>query len=474
MLMTKNNIKENWKMKKCNVIAKSLLIAFVLFVYVGLNSSPTKAAVPDSQIIFLDLFGNVSELNEHKGDATLFKTIDANKKEMYGLIDSGSGSAAQYAELTNNLARTMGTKKLRAIIVTHFDLDHAGGFERLINDGKFVDSNTKLYIKDITTFSSATDSTDAATKNLVKRCDAIKAAAKKRGMEIAKILPQNNVAAATVTKEASTLAGRMDYLRNKAPNNMFQTKISRYNKNAAGSYVLTSTNTTGVVQFGQFEMTFYNGYDWNKTAVVPGSYNENINSLSILLKGNYTGSNSKVTTLISGDLGAYSENGATVYVAERISKLTGKISIYQIPHHGYYGSLTPWTYWLEKNKLQPTNTIRHLSPKHAIATTSYQSIAYKGVNKINGNTTGVLQKFYDTDTKRLSAAFDTVKEVSKSPDLQKVYFIGGNTKVKESTSKYRLINMFTTEPYAEKNASGDLKKGNVTVNIFSTSYKVVQ
>lgn len=433
-------------------ISKIILSFTLMFIFTGVIYNPISAKATNniaSKLYFIDL--------HEKGNATIIESQSGSKK-IYGLIDTGTADSFEYIRKKLDV---LGVTHLDFIILTHMHFDHVGGAVKAID--AYADSNTKLYLKDtynhliasLNAYQTKIDNgaydnkTEAGIKeekehlqkairittNLATRLDRIKKAASAKNVSIVKVISKASPSG------INTIADIKD--TNKVTNAMLQTNVE--------------------FTFGEYKITLYNGYDWNNQAVVGKYWNENVNCVTVLLRCTIPASGKIYTTYLGSDLGASSTNHYNRILAERTAAALGKkVSIYQVAHHGFYYSMSK-------------ETAQILDFKHAIVTTSYQDIADKGVNFVlssikdkNGN------PITDSNT-ALSLGTNTIKYLTSSASLKKIYFTGGSNNG-AGKSSYHIINALadTTKNYLNYSSSGIIKNGIVTVSFGSESMSVTQ
>lgn len=425
-------------------------ILSVIFVFTGVtyDSIPADAANTSlSKMYFIDL--------HEKGNATIVESQSGSKK-IYGLIDTGTSKSFKYVREKLN---ALGVTHLDFIILTHLDVDHAEGAPEAIS--AYADSNTRLYLKDtyshlvsalkvykddLAVCKDRLDKKDYTsteqkeilekraenlqkainrTTNLSTRLSAIKKAASSKNVPIVNITPK-----ALPTQKINSI----DDIKKQA-NNIFQTNIA--------------------FTFGEYTIKIYNGYDWNNETVVGKYWDENVNAATVLLQ--CTASNGKIfTTYLGSDLGACSTNDYSSTIAQKTASALGKkVSLYQVAHHGYYYSMSK-------------ETAATLDFKYAIVTESYHTIADKGVAYAKKKDSTI------SDTTALSLATNTIKYLTSSASLRKIYFTGGSNN--GGKSSYRIINALAdpAKNYLNYSSSDIIKNGTITVSFGTESMSVIQ
>ncbi|HEY1108897.1 MAG TPA: MBL fold metallo-hydrolase [Opitutaceae bacterium] len=388
----------------------------------GLNSTAYAAA--EAGVYFIKLGG--------KGNATVVKTVNGSTAS-YGLVDTGT-SSDYTTYVAPYLSSVLGSGKLTFIALSHLHSDHMGGASAAI--ASFADANTTLYIKDV----ADPNSTYSGEATVGQRADTLINAAKAKSMPIGKVKPY---------EAFDNDVGSMAELTG-LPANKFKARIERFTKNANGSYV--SVGLYDTVTFGKFTMTWYNGNNWNHESIIEvlaGSWDENLNSATILLKCT-TSTGTNFRAYLGADLGENSNQGYSYEVAKRVQDIVGPVSVYQVAHHGYYFSL------------KPNSIAGSINPKYAIVTNSYNDI----VNTYYEN------KDIDNPTSAdLTDATSTLKETLNSTVLQKMYFLNG----KGAAPDNRIINALEANNYALLNWTGTtIKSGNVNVEYSGTTQTVTQ
>lgn len=366
-----------------------------------------------------------------RGNATLIKSTSGSTT-IYGLVDAGTSS--QYTSYVKPyLTNELGSKKLTFIAVTHGDSDHAGGIVGAIND--FANASTKVFLKDVAT----NNANDSKEKSVYSTNLAIKNAAKAKWASIVKIRPYENF-----TSTVSTVTNIRNLSLNK-----FKAKYEIFSRNANGNYVSNGIKYD-TYTFGRYTMTWYNGNNWNSQPVVGSSWDENANATPIKLRCS-TSTGKIYSTYLGSDLGENSSNGYSYEIADKVAQAVGKISIYQVAHHGFYYSI------------KPNTTMATLSPKYAIVTNSYNNVA----NTYYENY-GVTYPGTSTD---LARATSTIKEVIKSPDLIRIYFTNG----KGNSPDHRILDALKANNYALLNWTGTtIKSGSVKIAFTGNSLSIVQ
>lgn len=374
----------------------AFLMACVMTVLMIGPAATSQAATKNASdhIYFIKLYYNKDGENLSKGNATL---IESNGE--FGLIDAG---AKEDTHVTDFLANKLGNgKKLKYLIVSHLDSDHAGNVPAIID--KYCNSNTILCIKDF-----AGDSTSGTGKRYTKIMNAAKKEGK--GLTIYKIKPTKEVTASTSLSNIT--------------NAMMTTKFTCYTPNTNYKIGMIDTNTnktisiykynqseptSNLLKLGNFTLTLYNGNNWNKVSQVKSrtsEWDENVNSVTVLIER--TGYNlTTYSTYLAADLGENSASyGSSTYsltIAKKAIEAMGKkVSVYQVAHHGYYNSLT-------------ADMAKKLGFKYAIVTNKFNDIVNTGKDKFKNSTTW------------LSKSMDTLTALTGSTNLAKVYFTSGGT-----------------------------------------------
>lgn len=402
-----------------------LSVATLLLCVAGLlGLSSTAYAAVEAGVYFIKLGG--------KGNATVVKTVSGSTAS-YGFVDTGT-SSDYTTYVAPYLSSVLGSGKLTFIALSHLHSDHMGGASAAI--ASFADANTTLYIKDV----ADPNSTYSGEATVGQRADTLINAAKAKSMPIGKVKPY---------EAFDNDVGSMAELTG-LPANKFKAKIERFTKNANGSYV--SVGLYDTVTFGKFTMTWYNGNNWNHESIIEvlsGTWDENLNSATILLKCT-TSTGTNFRTYLGADLGENSNQGYSYEVAKRVQDIVGPVSVYQVAHHGYYFSL------------KPNSIAGSINPKYAIVTSSYNDI----VNTYYEN------KDIDNPTSSdLTDATSTLKETLNSTVLQKMYFLNG----KGAAPDNRIINALEANNYALLNWTGTtIKSGNVNVEYSGTTQTVTQ
>lgn len=403
---------------------RSLLATLLLCVIGLLGSAASARAAAEAGVYFIKLGG--------KGNATLVKSVSGSTT-LYGLVDTGT-SSDYTTYVAPYLSSALGSAKLTFIALTHLHSDHMGGASAVI--ANFANSGTTLYLKDV----ADPASTYSGEATIGTRADTLIAAAKAKSMPIGKVKPYE-----TFDSDVGSMAELTGL-----PANKFKARIERFTKNAAGSYV--SVGLYDTIAFGKFTLTWFNGNNWNHESIIEvlsGTWDENLNSATILLKCT-TSTGTIFRTYLGSDLGENSNQGYSYEVAARVQSLVGPVSVYQVAHHGYYFSL------------KPGSIAGSINPKHAIVTSSYNDI----VNSYYEN------KDIDNPTASdLTDATSTLKETLDSTVLQKMYFLNG----KGPGPDNRIINALEADNYALLNWTGStIKSGTVNVEFTGASISVTQ
>jgi beta-lactamase superfamily II metal-dependent hydrolase len=398
--------------------------AFLLCVVGLLGLNATSYAAAEAGVYFIKLGG--------KGNATVVKSVSGSTAS-YGLVDTGT-SSDYTTYVAPYLSSVLGSAKLTFIALSHLHSDHMGGASAAI--ASFANASTTLYIKDVADPASSY----SGESTIGTRADTLINAAKAKGMPIGKIKPYE-----TFDSDVGSMAELTGL-----PANKFKAKIEKFTKNAQGTYV--SVGVFDTITFGKFTMTWFNGNNWNHESIIEvlaGSWDENLNSATLLLKCT-TSTGTNFRTYLGADLGENSNQGYSYEVANRVQQVAGAVSVYQVAHHGYYFSLKP-------NSIAPT-----INPKYAIVTNSYNDI----VNSYYEN------KDIDNPTSAdLTDATSTLKETLNSTVIQKMYFLNGKGVAPDN----RIINALEANNYALLNWTGTtIKSGNVNVEFTGTSLTITQ
>lgn len=402
-----------------------LSVATLLLCVAGLlGLSSTSYAAAEAGVYFIKLGG--------KGNTTVVKTVNGSTAS-YGLVDTGT-SSDYTTYVAPYLSSVLGSGKLTFIALSHLHSDHMGGASAAI--ASFADASTTLYIKDV----ADPNSTYSGEATVGQRADTLINAAKAKSMPIGKVKPYE-----TFDSDVGSMAELTGL-----PANKFKAKIEKFTKNTSGSYV--SAGIYDTITFGKFTMTWYNGNNWNHESIIEvlsGSWDENLNSATILLKCT-TSTGTNFRAYLGADLGENSNQGYSYEVAKRVQDIVGPVSVYQVAHHGYYFSL------------KPNSIAGSINPKYAIVTNSYNDI----VNTYYEN------KDIDNPTSSdLTDATSTLKETLNSTVLQKMYFLNG----KGSAPDNRIINALEANNYALLNWTGSsIKSGTVNVEYSGTTQTVTQ
>lgn len=405
-------------------ISRLSIATFLLCVTGLMGLSSTSYAAVEAGVYFIKLGG--------KGNATVVKTVSGSTAS-YGLVDTGT-SSDYTTYVAPYLTSVLGSSKLTFIALSHLHSDHMGGASAAI--ASFADANTTLYLKDV----ADPNSTYSGEATVGARADTLINAAKAKSMTIGKVKPYE-----TFDNDVGSMAELTGL-----PANKFKAKIEKFVKNASGAYV--SAGIYDTITFGKFTMTWYNGNNWNHESIIEvlaGSWDENLNSATILLKCT-TSTGTNFRAYLGADLGENSNQGYSYEVAKRVQDIVGPVSVYQVAHHGYYFSL------------KPNSIAGSINPKYAIVTNSYNDI----VNSYYDN------KDIDNPTSSdLTDATSTLKETLNSTVIQKMYFLNG----KGAAPDNRIINALEANNYALLNWTGTtIKSGNVNVEYSGTTQTVTQ
>lgn len=394
-------------MKKMKLLTSLLLIAAMV---VGVWAAPmsVKAASTNSAIHFIDC---------DSGNATLLESVDSKGNKIYGLIDGGEASS--FSKVNKYLASQLGTKKLSFIAISHLHSDHAGGIVSIINS--YADQNTTLYFKDVSKSLDAYSSAD--TKSFLTRYKEIRSAATAMKMPVTKIMETTALPSGLKSNNISSLVTPA----------MLKTKLKPYKKVASGySFAGSYLNN---VTLGEFTITFFNGQNWNDQGFIKSKWNENVNSVTTLLRCS-TSAGKVYTSYLSSDLGAKTSNSyAQAISLKAIEAFNKEISIYQVPHHGYYDSIS-------------SSIAKKLNYKYAVCTTSYDTILGKDKYTLAENIT-TLQRLFDSP-KFSSSGF--------------LYFTGGSNYGGSPKFALNIVNKITAKNTSQiKLANGSTAFKNDTV-----------
>ena len=391
------------------IVALIIFISFIVGFFIYINGGNKMDA--KSKLVFFELGS--------KGNATLVKTVDNKGKTIYGIIDGGK--PINYVEHIEPYLTENKIDKLSFIVVTHMDVDHVGGIDKLLQSD-FIDSETTLYLK------------------ITSRSEGLANTAKHKGINLGVVEPL------TIPDNIKNNNEVMN-----APDSIFQTQIKNYSK-ADGNYA--NANTSNNLSFGEFNITFYNGVNWNKHDAVNEDWDENVNSLTCLLERK----NSKDVVqriYIGSDLGENSGEDSTdgreqysMVIGERVSQIVGPVDLYLVAHHGFYFSMNE-------------ETAKNLNFKYAIVTNSYQEIAYKAINKFKKKYPSI------SESEALSIGTNTLKSLFSSEQLINVLFTDGENYGTGSTSHEIIKELQASNGYVLTNEDGYIKNGNITVELGS-------
>lgn len=396
-------------MKRSKLIAVIIFISFIICLIIYANGG--RKMKVKSKLVFFELGS--------KGNCTLVKTVDDKGNPIYGIIDGGK--PINYSKQIEPYLTENKINKINFIIITHMHEDHVGGIEKLLQSD-FVDNETILYLK------------------ITPKSEYFANFAKQKDMVIGVVEPL------TIPENIKNNSEIMN-----APDSIFQTQIKYYSK-ANGTY--TNTHTLNSISFGEFNITIYNGIDWNAHDVVNEDWDENVNSLTCLLERK----NLKDTVqrvYLSSDLGENSGEDSTdgrkqysMAIGERVSQIVGPVDVYLVAHHGFYFSM---------NK----ETAKNLNFKYAIVTNSYTEIAYKGIAKF--------QKKYPSisETEALIIGTNTLNALFSSEHLIKVLFTDGENYGSGATAYEIFKELQPSSGYVLTTKEGYIKNGNVTVELES-------
>lgn len=376
-------------MKKMKLLTSLLLISAMIIGVWGTPMS-AKAVSTTSAIHFIDCGG---------GNATLIESVDSKGNKIYGLIDGGEEKT--FNKVKQYLDSQLGTKKLSFIAISHLHIDHAGAIVSIIN--AYADQNTTLYFKDVSESLNVFDSSgNADAKSFSNRYKAIRSAARAKKMPVTKIMETTKLPSGITNSNISS----------KVTPAMLKTKLKPYTM-TSGNYKFTGSYLNNIT-LGEFTITFFNGQNWNDQGFIKNKWNENVNSVTTLLRCK-TSAGKVYTAYLGSDLGAKTTNSyAQAISLKAIEAFNKEITLYQIPHHGYVDSIN--------------NTIaKKLNFKFAVATTSYDAILGKKNFTLAENIT-------------------TLQRLFASPNFNSggyLYFTGGSNLGNTSQFNLNIVNKIT-------------------------------
>ncbi len=406
-------------MKKTKFLTNVLLIAAMI---VGILATPlsAKAAGPTSLIHFIDC---------GSGNATLLESVDSKGNKVFGLIDGGE--QAEFSKKVNPyLTSKLGGNKLKFIVFSHLHTDHAGAIVSIIDT--YADKNTTLYFKDVSgsLLKYKGNTGDAEAQRFIDRYQEIRSAATEMGMPVTKIMAatalpsgvKNNNISSTVTP------------------NMLKTKLKPYKKDSSG-YTFTGSYLNNIT-LGEFTLTFFNGQNWNDSFIK--KWNENVNSITTYIRCN-TSAGKTYSTYLGSDLGGKTINSYMLEISlKAVEALNKEITLLQIPHHAYAGTL---------NK----SIAQKLNFKYAVATTSYDTI-FRNPKFTTAEKKGTIESLFESSKFNTSGclyftggsnyggspqyALNLVSKITPNNSVQ-IKLANGNTAFKNGTVVAEMGSTFT-------------------------------